>query len=84
MIAAGWKLSHDANDWILKTIGVTSILYAPLDIVSDVLARPSLRSDAVMLAELTHVPSLVWGCIWVVASLVAAVAFLYLSVMKSR
>lgn len=83
MIAAGWKLSHDANDWILKTIGVTSILYAPLDIISDVIARPGLRSDAVMLAEVTHVPSLVWGCIWVVAALVAAAGFLWLSVARS-
>ncbi len=83
MIAAGWKLSHDANDWILKTIGITSILYAPLDIISDVIARPGLRSDAVMLAELTHVPSLVWGCIWIVLALVAAAGFLYVSVFRT-
>jgi hypothetical protein len=48
----------------LRVVGLTSCLYAILDIKSDILDRPQLRSDARMLAELTGVPTLVWGLFW--------------------
>jgi hypothetical protein len=57
------------NRRILLTLGLTSCLYAILDIKSDVLDRPELRSDARMLAELTGVPTLVWGGVWIVLAL---------------
>lgn len=84
MVAAGWKLSHDANELILKTIGVTSLLYAPLDIFDDVIARTGIGSDADKLAELTHLPSVLWGTIWIALSLAATAVFFYLSVRKPR
>jgi hypothetical protein len=40
-----------------------------LDIKSDVLERPELRSDAFMLAELTGIPTVVWGFLWISAAL---------------
>src|SRR5690606_590097 len=43
---------------MLTVLGLTSALYAVLDIRSDVLARPYLESDARMLAELTGVPKI--------------------------
>jgi hypothetical protein len=49
----------------LTAIGLTSCLYALLDIKSDVLDRPHLPSDAYMLAELTGVPTVVWGVLWI-------------------
>ena len=76
MIAAGKYLSEDSNDFILKVIGLTSCLYAVLDIKSDVLDRPYLRSDARMLAELTHLPTIFWGLLWITIAVIAAVFFL--------
>lgn len=55
----------------LLGLGLTSALYALLDIRSDILARPHLESDARMLAQLTGVPTLVWGAAWSVLALVA-------------
>jgi hypothetical protein len=53
------------NRRVLLTLGLTSCLYAILDIKSDVLERPELRSDARMLAEVTGVPTLFWGFAWI-------------------
>jgi hypothetical protein len=82
MIAAGKYLSEDSNDFILKVIGLTSCLYAVLDIKSDVLDRPYLRSDARMLAELTHLPTIFWGLLWITIAFIAAVLFLLVACRK--
>jgi hypothetical protein len=50
---------------VLTALGLTSCLYALLDIKSDVLDRPHLPSDAFMLAQMTGVPTVVWGLIWI-------------------
>lgn len=50
---------------VLTALGLTSCLYALLDIKSDVLDRPYLPSDARMLAELTGIPTGVWGVLWI-------------------
>ena len=50
---------------ILTAVGLTSCLYALLDIKSDILDRPYLESDARMLAQLTGVPTVVWGVVWI-------------------
>jgi hypothetical protein len=76
MIAAGKYLSEESNDFILKVIGLTSCLYAILDIKSDVLDRSYLRSDARMLAELTYLPTMFWGLLWIAIAVIAAVFFL--------
>ena len=49
----------------LTGLGLTSGLYALLDIKSDVLDRPYLESDARLLAEMTGVPTVVWGVVWI-------------------
>jgi hypothetical protein len=49
----------------LTALGLTSCLYALLDIKSDVLDRPHLPSDAYMLAQLTGVPTAAWGLLWI-------------------
>lgn len=76
LIAIGVFLSEDINDPLLRLIGLTSCLYAVLDIKSDIIDRPHLRSDAVMLADLTHIPALVWGILWILIAVVAALFFL--------
>jgi hypothetical protein len=65
MIAVSQKLGDAVNRPLLLTLGLTSALYAILDIKSDVLDRPEVRSDAYMLAEITGVPTVVWGVLWI-------------------
>ena len=69
LMAVAGKLSAVANRGLLLTLGLTSSLYAILDIKSDILDRPLLRSDAFMLAELTGVHTMVWGVLWIVLAL---------------
>jgi hypothetical protein len=79
MIAMGLLLSERVNDLVLRLIGLTSCLYAILDILDDVLKRPGIGSDADMLAELTGIPSVVWGVLWMAAAIAATTVFLALS-----
>ncbi len=79
LVAAGWKLSEGVCDFVLKLIGLTSILYVPLDIASDTLMRSYLPSDARMLAEATGVPTVIWGSLWILLALIAGLYFLVLS-----
>ena len=76
LVAAGIWLSERQNDLLLRLIGLTSCLYAVADIKSDVLDRPHLRSDAAMLAELTGVPTVVWGVIWIGLAVLVGAGFL--------
>ena len=70
MILMGLKAPMQANDLILRVIGVTSMLYVPLDIYSDTIERSNLRSDAFMLAEEIGGVTMLWGGVWLVISLV--------------
>ena len=77
LVLAAWRLPEAVSDLTLKTIGLTSCLYAILDIKSDILDRPGAASDAGMLHDLTHIPTIVWGVLWILAALgVAAVTLL--------
>jgi hypothetical protein len=59
------------NRRLLLTLGLTSTLYAILDIKSDVLDRPELESDAYMLAEVTGIgTTTMWGVLWIAIALV--------------
>ena len=68
LLAAARYLPDSGNRTLLTALGLTSCLYAILDIKSDILDRPHLPSDARMLAELTGVPTLVWGVGWIAAA----------------
>lgn len=76
------RLSADRNRLLLTVLGLTSCLYAILDIKSDVLDRPHLPSDAHMLAELTGVPTVAWGVLWIAAAL-AVSAWLFLRAFRA-
>ncbi len=65
LIGVSQKLSAGLNRSLLLTLGLTSSLYAILDIKSDILDRPYMNSDAHMLAQLTGVPTVVWGVLWI-------------------
>jgi len=69
LVAVARYLSPAANTRVLWVLGLTSCMYAVLDIKSDVLDRPELRSDARMLAEMTGVPTVAWGGLWIATAL---------------
>lgn len=65
LVLSARQLPAAWNARILTGLGLTSALYAILDIKSDVIDRSGLQSDARMLAELTGVPTVVWGALWI-------------------
>ncbi|MDM8166838.1 MAG: M50 family metallopeptidase [Roseovarius sp.] len=69
MIGAAKYLRRDVNDLVLRVIGLASMIYVPLDIFSDTIARAHLRSDARMMAEEFAGPTLFWGGAWLLVSL---------------
>ena len=70
MIGVSQKLAPMLNRTLLLTLGLTSALYAILDIKSDILDRPEVRSDAAMLSDITGVPTLAWGTLWILLAIV--------------
>ena len=70
LIISRW-MTRTVNDWGFRAIGMTSMIYVPLDIFSDTLARSGLRSDARMLAEEFGGPTMFWGALWLFLSFVA-------------
>jgi len=72
LVMSARYLGVATNGVILMVLGLTSVLYAILDIKSDVLDRPNLPSDARMLSELTAVPTVVWGVMWIGIALLVA------------
>ena len=71
LVVGALRLSAAVNQGILLTVGLTSCLYAILDIKSDVLDRPEIRSDAAMLGELTGIHTVVWGGLWITVAVLA-------------
>lgn len=71
--AASRYLPTEGTRGLLTALGLTSCLYAILDIKSDIIDRPGALSDARMLAQLTGVPTFVWGIVWITIALVAGV-----------
>lgn len=69
LVAVARYASTAVNARVLWMLGLTSCLYAVLDIKSDVLDRPEMQSDARMLAEMTGVPTEAWGILWILAAL---------------
>lgn len=64
---ARW-LPEGASSFVLRLLGVTSLLYAPWDITSDLILRSVPASDASALARMTGIPALAWGLVWLAAS----------------
>ncbi len=79
LVAIGFYLPEAVNDWVLRIIGVTSCLYAILDIKSDILDRSHLRSDARMLSEITGIATEIWGVLWILIAIGLTLWFLYLA-----
>jgi hypothetical protein len=84
LIFSARSLSVQTNDLVLKTIGVTSCLYAILDIKSDIFDRSGIGSDAEMLAQHTRIPAIIWGVLWILLAVVATGFALLVSVRSER
>ena len=69
MMYLGNKATEITNDICLRVIGLTSMMYVPLDIYSDTIQRSHLRSDARILAEQIGGSSTVYGIIWLLLAL---------------
>ena len=72
LIAAARRLPPPVNRGILTVLGLTSCLYAILDIKSDVIDRPDAHSDAYMLSEMTGIPTVLWGFLWIGTALLVS------------
>jgi hypothetical protein len=68
MLLSSKYLSHKVNDFLLRVIGLTSMLYVPLDIYSDTIQRSYLPSDAFMLAQEFGGTTMLWGGAWLFLS----------------
>jgi hypothetical protein len=71
LIVAARQLAPRGVATVLLVLGLTSALYALLDIRSDILSRPHVQSDAAMLSDLTGIPTLAWGFLWIGLALIA-------------
>jgi hypothetical protein len=65
MVAVSREMGRVMNRRLLWVLGLTSALYAILDIKSDVLDRPELQSDAAVLADMLGLPTLLVGVAWI-------------------
>ena len=65
----GWKAAPWINRVLLQCLGITSCLKALLDIYTVSTSGTSLPSDAVVLAQHTGIPAIVWGVFWMLLSL---------------
>lgn len=88
-VAAGGALAYLAlippvwSRSALLVIGVTSCLYAVVDIWGDVLDRADAQSDASALASITKLSSQSWGVLWIGASVIAVVCAVSWSVRRT-
>ncbi len=61
-------------DYLLRFIGLTSMLFPVYDVYQGVIKNPQLRTDAAMLAESVGGSTVMWGWLWIFLSL-AVIAF---------
>ncbi len=78
-LAASKFLPREFNDLCLRVIGLSSLIYVPFDIFSDTLQRSYMRSDARILAEMYGGPTMFWGSLWLLISLIVIYAVLRFS-----
>ncbi len=63
------EFSRSQNQKIQLILGLTSCLYSILDIKGDILDHPTLPSDAAMLNDLTGIPVVFWGLLWIMIAI---------------
>lgn len=83
LIALSLYTSKQVSQLLLMFIGITSCLYAVLDIKQDLWTMEFRGSDADAMASITGIPAIVWGLLWSLLSIAGLVFFLYLSIRRS-
>lgn len=82
MFLIGWLLPNVINDFLLKLIGLTSVLYAIFDIKDDLLtASIGGMSDATMLSREFFGSVRFWGLLWMGIALAMAYGFIRMLVI---
>ncbi|MCT4587812.1 MAG: M50 family metallopeptidase [Carboxylicivirga sp.] len=84
MFASVKYLPITALEYLLKFIGLTSCLYVILDIKSDLIARSGIGSDADRIAEMTGIPSIVIGIIWMLIAVAIVYYMLKYTIAKGK
>ncbi len=69
-------------DYLLRFIGLTSMLFPVYDVYQGVIKNPQLRTDAAMLAESVGGSTVMWGWLWIIVS-VAVIGFTVRQTFKS-
>ncbi|MBX3102946.1 MAG: M50 family metallopeptidase [Bacteroidetes bacterium] len=84
LIALGTKGPHVVIELLLQYIGLTSILYAPLDIYDDTIRRQIQTSDAEQFARIWGLNGTFWGVIWIVLAGIVALWSLRFATRKTK
>ena len=71
-----------ACDLLLKFLGLTSMLYAVIDIKEDLVARTVPSSDAWAMSQRLFLPPVVWGVFWLLLAVGSTAAVVWLAVRK--
>jgi hypothetical protein len=74
LLVVSLKLPGEVSELVLAAIGAMSALYAVADMASDAIFRHVATSDASQLAAATGLPAVLWGVVWIAASIVTLVA----------
>ena len=69
-----------ACDYLIRFIGLTSMLFPIYDVYMGVVKNPQLRTDAAMLAEAVGGSTVMWGWIWILVSILVVIATVFKSV----
>lgn len=84
MAALGQWGGAALNDFVLRLLGLTSILYAVIDIYSDLIVRTVPCSDAAAMSKILFGPPAMWGAFWLLLALAAAAFFIKKSFTSGR
>ncbi len=79
LVAFARYLPEAANDVLLKVIGLTSCLYAVLDIVSDGISRDIPMSDANALGDMIFLPGWLVSIVWLIVAIAGSAFFLWIA-----
>jgi hypothetical protein len=84
LIGVLWWLQEGAFlPYLVLFVGTMSAMYAVYDIFDDTIRRTVPQSDAYKMSQLTGIPSVVWGGLWMLFSLGMLVGVLYLGIRFS-
>lgn len=67
-------------DYLIRFIGLTSMLFPVYDVYQGVVKNPQLRTDAAMLAESVGGSTVMWGWLWIIVSILVIAATVYKTV----